>query len=275
MKAEIKTITPTLAVELLSRNETNRPIRKYVVEAYAKEMKAGTWNLTGQGITVGSNGQLLDGQHRLCAIIEADVSIPMLVVTDADVVATYDAGLRRSLHDQVRLQFSDKNGYWYDSNGLSIVRTILNLNKFNKASSKRMSISTAEIIEFLDKHEPELETIRPLLMGGSSQSSKILRRSIIPATLWMMKKANSDVTDELITHIITVLKSGISTEDYDAPIIALRNKLYELKSVTRADVTSEEVCLRIQFMVQQLLKGATSAVNKPIARAYDFTKVVL
>lgn len=79
MNVTIEVITPDIAQQYLSKNTTNRQLRQKVVSQYARDMRLGSWQLTHQGIAFNCDGTLLDGQHRLAAIIESGASIPMLV----------------------------------------------------------------------------------------------------------------------------------------------------------------------------------------------------
>ena len=79
MKTSIETITPLYAKNLLSLNCNNRNVNRYRVSAYAEDMKNGCWQLTHQGILIGKNGNVIDGQHRLYAVIESGASIKTLV----------------------------------------------------------------------------------------------------------------------------------------------------------------------------------------------------
>ncbi|MBR4552878.1 MAG: hypothetical protein IKO20_04060 [Bacteroidaceae bacterium] len=72
-------ITPEIAAEYLKRNTFNRPLIKRAVKIYADTIRKGQWLLTSQGISFNKNGELIDGQHRLSAIIEADMPVEMLV----------------------------------------------------------------------------------------------------------------------------------------------------------------------------------------------------
>ncbi|GGQ53922.1 hypothetical protein GCM10010195_06630 [Kitasatospora griseola] len=65
----------------------------------------GEWKLTHQGIAFDENGALVDGQHRLHAIIEANVSVKMLVVygLSEDVFPVLDSGKSRSAADALLL----------------------------------------------------------------------------------------------------------------------------------------------------------------------------
>lgn len=74
-------MTPDLARQLLTQNKRNRPLSTPHVVALAKKMKAGEWVLTHQGIAIDSDGVLQDGQHRLSAVIMANVTVPMMMMT--------------------------------------------------------------------------------------------------------------------------------------------------------------------------------------------------
>lgn len=84
IKEELVTITPQMAERILSTNYTNRPIKRELVEKYKKAMLAGKWKVHKPGIELTYDGKLINGQHRLTAIIESDCSVEMwLVTTDA------------------------------------------------------------------------------------------------------------------------------------------------------------------------------------------------
>jgi hypothetical protein len=51
------------------------PLSKRTVRDFAEAMRRGDWRLTHQGIAFDASGALVDGQHRLAAIVEADVPV--------------------------------------------------------------------------------------------------------------------------------------------------------------------------------------------------------
>lgn len=83
VKTELKTrvllIGPEEAKALLVANTDNRKLRKGRVNYYARAMLNGEWHLTHQGIAFSSSGNGIDLQHRLCAVIESGVTIPIMV----------------------------------------------------------------------------------------------------------------------------------------------------------------------------------------------------
>jgi hypothetical protein len=81
MHTHVETITPERARALLGSNG-NRPLRKTRVLAFVEVLKRGHWRLSHQGIAIAADGRVLDGQHRLAAIAEADVTVQMCVTYD-------------------------------------------------------------------------------------------------------------------------------------------------------------------------------------------------
>lgn len=65
-------ITPSLAAELLTLNTDNRPMRDNITAGYATDMKKDKWTFNGDIIRISRSGRLLDGQHRLAAIIKSE-----------------------------------------------------------------------------------------------------------------------------------------------------------------------------------------------------------
>lgn len=95
-------VTPEKAMELLSTNSPrNRNVKKMYVQTLAEAMRRGKFLLTHQGIAISVNGELIDGQHRLLAIIESGVTVKMQVTygVEENAFLAMDCGARRTLGD--------------------------------------------------------------------------------------------------------------------------------------------------------------------------------
>ncbi|MFJ5687702.1 hypothetical protein [Streptomyces sp. NPDC093099] len=94
-------VTPELAEIYLSKATVNRRLNAGQVRTLMETIIRGEWKLTHQGIAFDSNGTLLDGQHRLHAIIEANTPVEMVVFEglSKDVFSVLDTGKRRSAAD--------------------------------------------------------------------------------------------------------------------------------------------------------------------------------
>lgn len=106
MKTEIVKITPSIAESLLSTTDHNRAIDLNRVRMYRSAMERGEWKSNGESIKIDKHGRLLDGQHRLTAIVDSGLTIPMLIVSDLDysVFDTIDSGKSRTGGDVLRIE---------------------------------------------------------------------------------------------------------------------------------------------------------------------------
>ena len=84
MHSKTVVVTPEIATMWLERNVVNRPVSERHVGALAWDMKNGKWELTHQGIAFNRDMLLIDGQHRLRAVVAAEVNVPMRVTCNVD-----------------------------------------------------------------------------------------------------------------------------------------------------------------------------------------------
>lgn len=97
----IELITPEKAREYMKGNTYNRPLSKACVDALADQMRRGQWKMNGEPIIFSGSGKLLDGQHRLAAVIRSGTSVEMAVArgVDEDAFVTIDTGKGRTAGD--------------------------------------------------------------------------------------------------------------------------------------------------------------------------------
>ncbi|MDH6228174.1 hypothetical protein [Streptomyces sp. MJP52] len=105
MHMEVVDVTPQLASEWLARNTNNRPLSKNTVHQLAAQIQRGEWQLTHQGIAFDEDGVLIDGQHRLAAVVKAGIGVPMTVARGVPRTAftVMDTGRKRTGRDALSL----------------------------------------------------------------------------------------------------------------------------------------------------------------------------
>lgn len=93
-------VTPDLARDMLKKNTENRPVKKSVIARYAAIMQADNWTLSPDGI-IFSNYRLIQGQHRLNAVIVSGRPVDFIVWTNVDdnVFKALDRGVSRTASD--------------------------------------------------------------------------------------------------------------------------------------------------------------------------------
>jgi len=97
------TIGPEQAATLLKLNHNNRLLNMTTVIRYASDMSTGRWRNVGDPIRFNGT-DLLDGQHRLSAIVMSGVTLEMYVIDGLtqDDMAVIDTGKPRTLGDTLR-----------------------------------------------------------------------------------------------------------------------------------------------------------------------------
>lgn len=125
MKTTTMIVTPEMAQQWLECNKINRPLRASWVSVLAGMINRGEWRTTHQGIALDGNGGLLDGQHRLSAVIAANQPVKMMVTTglDASMFGVLDRGRARSLRDVTgdsHIYIAVTNNLWRLFDGLPL-----------------------------------------------------------------------------------------------------------------------------------------------------------
>lgn len=101
VRTEMVNLTPEAAEKLLRQNYSNRNLLERRVRELVRVIQDGQWKLTHQGIAVGPDGRLLDGQHRCSAIARAGKAVPIMVthLPSEDVFDVIDTGRGRTARD--------------------------------------------------------------------------------------------------------------------------------------------------------------------------------
>lgn len=93
-------ISPESAKQFLQKNISNRSVNHELVNRYARDMQMGEWKLTHQGILLGIDDRVIDGQHRLMAIVKSGIGQWILVTRDSQYFSALDVpvdvGARRT-----------------------------------------------------------------------------------------------------------------------------------------------------------------------------------
>lgn len=154
-------ITPELATKWLEGNTHNRPIRDSKVHQYADDMRAGRWGMSHQGIAFSDDDPpvLLDGQHRLWAIIESRCAVEIMVTRGLpiDAQSYIDQGLPRNVVDILKLSDPDAN---VSSYRVAVAR------RMHIGTRTQVIMSNQEQIEFLEQHEKAISFVLEQALQG-------------------------------------------------------------------------------------------------------------
>jgi hypothetical protein len=99
-------VTPDIAAEWLETRGNNRNVKQSVVDRYKEDMLNGRWVFNGQSIAFDEEGKLLNGQHRLWAVVESGTTQEWVIQfgIPRETQATIDSGSIWQPKDILKMQ---------------------------------------------------------------------------------------------------------------------------------------------------------------------------
>lgn len=218
IEVDFEEITPAIAKKYLARNVTNRNLKDATIRSYESDMRAGSWLPTHQGIAFNDRDELIDGQHRLTAIVRAGVTVTMLVTrglpgaipgkktTTMDAV---DRGVPRSIGDQLKLQhgFSNPN--------LAVATVVMIGNLALATRVRKQTVAQAlKAMELYGRHCAEIGKVI------ENPKERRFRRAPLSAAFTFARVVEPHAVDRFLNGLLT----GASLEA-GSPVLTLRNFL--------------------------------------------------
>jgi len=235
--SKFTTITPKEAVLWLdTKNAHNRPISQSTVERYTQEIKAGRWKSNGQSIVFSKSGQLLNGQHRLKAVVAANKPIDCLIVwgVEDDTFDTIDDGNKRSLGDVFAIKQEYKplllsagvRFLWVYSTGQIETRDL-----------RRGQVATKPLLEkTLDRHPGLRQSTRFYATLKARPGGLLVPAGMAIGLHYLFALVDEKKADEFFN----VLQSGIGlTEGH--PILILRARLIAGQKESSTKLTNSAI----------------------------------
>lgn len=215
MEMKVVTITPQMAEDwLTTRSARNRHISKYIVARYARDMAEGNWVLTHQGLAFDESDRIIDGQHRLAAVVESGKSIRFAVTTGVPTEAMIgiDTGFQRRLEAVLTIAGQQ-------SVSLEMVATARGMIALSEGRDAKRILSPMVVAEFLGKY---IDGVEFAVHHMSPKKRSISTADVMAA----IARGYYCVDRNIIEAFAHILLTGhtMSLVD-DQPVIALREYL--------------------------------------------------
>ena len=223
LDTHVESISPEVARVYLESNRINRPLRPTAIQSYAEDMKNGDWLLNGETICFDENGKLVDGQHRLLAVIQSgcvvDINVSRGVKEENAVL--YDRGSGRDARDTLSMK-----GYpcAVSRYGPAIARVHFILSP-NTTINARHKVSDAEIVKFIDQYETDLIKIIGISEGGKKCKGGVnTRQANFQYALFCAYKSGEDI--KRLGDFVSMVRTGyVNDSKMDVSAITLRNDI--------------------------------------------------
>ena len=231
MKTELVRVTPAMAKNMLGNNLVNRNLSERRVTELSKVILDNDWQVNHQGIAFYDDGTLADGQHRLSAVVRADVPVYMMVTTglSKEVAMTIDSGRRRNLIDGIKISGAAP---WMEAKHIGLVPII----------TYPRRLTDMQKVDFLMVMKPHVEFAAQCFISNRRH----LTSSIVHAAIAM---AHYHGVDEVkLIRFAEVFLNGIMGDANEKVIIICRE--YFLNNTNGGEVDKHEKFLKMQRAIQ-------------------------
>lgn len=225
MNISVIEVTPELATEWLKANTKNRNLNARLVSDYARDMTNGAFLFNGESVKRAFDGTLLDGQHRLAAIVQSGVTLKLMVVEGLDARAqdTMDSGRKRTTADVLSIHGET------NANVLaSIARRIWLWDTGNLKFANAQRPSTTELMDVVDKY-PSLR--RSADVGTRTNHAYRPASATVSGTVHHIVSRIPDAESD-VAEFFARLATGADLSEAH-PVLTLRNRLMRDRSAAK------------------------------------------
>lgn len=222
-------LTPARAAELLEHNKVNRPISDTHVSRLERQITQGKWRFNGDTIKISEDGEVLDGQHRLWAVMGAKKSIDTIVVSgiSREAFATIDTLRKpRSGADVLALNGAER----YRNITASALQWLIRYQRgaISTFRDPKNRVENSDIEEAFE-HHPGIQQAVERCMG--------LRSMINPAIIAFLYYVLTNKNEYLAERMVETLENpaGVPVSD---PFFRLRSYLTMAKQKQRIPVVT-------------------------------------
>jgi hypothetical protein len=162
LNIEIGKIYPPMAQKMLDNQIHNRKLKNQLIYRLIQDLKAGKWPLTGEAIIENDKGQVINGQHRLTAIVKSGIPMVTLIIRGIkeDAEAAIDTGRQRTPGDVFQLRGVNFSSFISRTSKLMVMfdTKLDEIIEAQRITRDIGTISNPVIYQYYLDHKNEIET---------------------------------------------------------------------------------------------------------------------
>lgn len=249
MYFEQRIVTPEQAQEWRDGAAKNRRIHPGKVKEYENDILSGHFTETPQGISFNRDGVLLDGNHRLQAIINTGIPTLLTIAHDVPDDAVFDRGIVRTTGESLYMR-NQIDVIMSSTRVMSVVNTYL-----RAAAKNSRTITESVIAEFINKNQDQI--LKSINIAGTGSKNCICQRGPVEAAI--LGALLQGVPEESLYEFTKCVNSGFSQNgDADSAAIVLRNYILEKKATGRTGgrKNADELCMTTEMAIKDFMSHA-------------------
>ncbi len=249
IKSWIEEIDEDRAKSLLAKAKSavrNRRLSEMYVTRYKDMILQDQWYMNGEAITLDKDGYLINGQHRLTAVIEANkvkpgIKVKMMLVSGVkrEAIATIDSGNGRSVAQSAQISGVDASPcklaisrYCFLQPG----QTQRDLRRINRLTVIDNYVNHKEAIDFAAR-----SFCREAFLFAA------YRAIIVRAYL-------NGINKQKLERFMEVVDTGMSTSETEVSAILLRNLILRYRKISNF-TTSQDFYCSVMWCLKKYLEN--------------------
>jgi len=236
-------VTPTLAIQWLEGNTHNRAVNDAHIKRLAHDIRRGRWQLTHQGIAFDTDDLLVDGQHRLWAVIEAGMPITTRVFFNEppENRRVLDSGHRRSNYDI--LNISGEVGE-ITSRHLATLRAMI-----AGYPSHIVRVTPGQEAEQYQRHRDAIDFAIKQMGTACVRGVATAQVRAVVARAWY------SADHAKLIHFCDVMRSGMGSSEGDRSTMMLRDFLVSTGGAGASESVRRLRYAKMQWALSSFLQG--------------------
>lgn len=232
IESRIVSISPSLAEAMLTRNLKNRPITQGNVNKLASAMVKNEWKFDGMPINFDKYGKLMNGQHRLSAIVKSGKTniFNVMVGFKSEIFSTMDVGKSRTSSEILAIAgISNYKLCAQTSNFIfKFNRGLISTNASKPSRNNGITsngLSHPELLEFVKDNSLIKESVDFYLGIRKTMPMSILPSYVVSGFYYLFAEKDKEDAKTFLTKLLIGDRLSL-----DEPIYHLRNRLVNAKS---------------------------------------------
>lgn len=270
-------VTAEMAESILRTNTRNRLPRPSLVEFLAREMIYGRFLYNGESIIISKTNVLLDGQHRLMAIVSSGIACYLNIERgiDDEVMHTIDTGSARVAADVFEM-----NGIPNSKRVASTTRLIMDefgtspiAGREGIKAAGKVKISSGEILDFYTAHSDIIDSMTDFIGHLYNTAIKLIPPSQGTAYFYLLAQGRDGdtITRSFMRELYTGLQEGKSNL-----AISLHKKLINdkmsLSKISTRDKINMVIYAHLNYKKERVLKVFRGSVSSAGALKFPHSK---
>lgn len=238
-------VYPSDAEAMLQTMGENRRLNERRVQMLAEDIGHGRWHLSPQPICFDEDGKLIDGQHRLTAIIRSGIPVDLIIAYNVPHGCVLDKGLERSSGEALYMRSLISK----DMSSREVWGVVNRYLEIKYGASKAKAMSDTAKSEFIRINEQNISKAISLSRKGAHRA--LCKKAGIQTAVFAA--LSKGIPENILLSFTTVVNTGFMDQVDQSAAIVLRN--YALQAPSSGSTEANNLCIVAEMAIRDFVNG--------------------